>query len=70
MATKIILTRKELQKINNILNNDLFDCVERFTIENSGVIGGLGSITTLSFDYHIDGNDGVYSIELSGVENW
>jgi hypothetical protein len=66
----VTISRKELQNINNILIRDVFKDVDNITIEDSGSIGGLGSILTLSFDFDIDDTEGRFSTEISGVENW
>lgn len=69
-AQKVKLNNRDWQKINEVLNKDLFEGVENIVIEDSGPISGLGRILTLSFDYYIDGVQGTFSTEISGVENW
>jgi hypothetical protein len=69
-AKSVTISKKELLNISNILSRDSFKKVDNITIEDSGPIGGLGSIITLSFDFDIDGTEGRFSTEISGVENW
>jgi hypothetical protein len=69
-AKSVTISNEDWQKINDILSRDSFKKVDNITIENSGSIAGLGSIITLSFDFDIDGTEGRFSTEISGVETW
>jgi hypothetical protein len=69
-AKSVTISKKELLNISNILTLSKFKDVENITIEDSGSIGGLGSILTLSFDHTIGGIKGTFSTEISGVETW
>jgi hypothetical protein len=69
-AKSVTISNNDWKKINDILSRDSFKDVENITIENSGSIGGLGSILTLSFDYDIDGIEGRFITEISNEENW
>lgn len=67
--TTIQLNKRELTRINEILAMDLFENVNRFEIAVSGS-NGIGSTTTLSFDYTIDGVDGTFASVITGPEHW
>jgi hypothetical protein len=69
-AKSVTISKKELLNISNILTLSKFKDVENITIEDSGSIGGLGSILMLSFDHTIGGIKGTFSTEISGVETW
>jgi hypothetical protein len=63
----MILHRKDIEKINGILEK--FPDVETFELEQSGH-SGIGSITTMTFSYEVNGMRGSFDIEISGVEDW
>jgi hypothetical protein len=69
MSNKIVLTREDLDKIQNILSKILGDKEKVLTLTEDR-IAGIGSVLTLSFDYNVDGITGKYSTEISGVEAW
>lgn len=61
------LNRKDIQKINSVLDQfpDL-DCFE-LTEDNSS---GIGSIVTMTFSRELNGIIGAFTIEIAGVEQW
>jgi len=69
MSNKITLSREELDSIQTILQKILGDKDKNFTLTQNRV-AGLGSVLTLSFDYVVDGIQGKYETEISGVETW
>lgn len=71
MNTKsVTISNEDWQRINDILSKDSFKNVDNITIENSGSIGGLGSILTVSFDFNIDDTIGRFSTKIYNEENW
>lgn len=64
----MILHRRDVVKILEVM--DQFPEAKMFELENSGPISGLGSITTLKVTTIINGLEGEFSVEISGVENW
>ena len=63
----MFLNRKDVEKIQEILEK--FSDVETFEIEQTGN-NGIGTITTMIFDYEVNGMRGNFKIEISGVEDW
>lgn len=61
------LHRKDIEKINNILEK--FSDVEVLKIEQDSS-SGIGSVITVTFDQNINGTSGSFQIEISGVEDW
>jgi hypothetical protein len=61
------LNRKDIEKINSVL--DQFPDLERFELneENSS---GIGSIISMTFSREINGIIGAFTIEIAGVEQW
>ena len=61
------LNRKDIQKINSVL--DQFPDLDRFelTEDNSS---GIGSIVTMTFSREVNGIIGAFTIEIAGVEQW
>lgn len=66
--TKIDLHKNELDRINDVLSK--FDSYDHIEIETETGISGIGSITILRFNYTINGVDGVFETEITGVEHW
>lgn len=69
MNNKIVLTREDLDKIQNVLQRVLGDQEKQLSLTEDRM-AGIGSVLTLSFDYNVDGIPGKYSTEISGVEDW
>lgn len=63
----MFLNRKDLDKINAVLSQ--FPLVDVFQIEQDNS-NGIGSTTTIKFDYEVNQVRGVFLTELSGVEDW
>jgi len=61
------LNRKDVEKINSVL--DQFPDLDRFELneENSS---GIGSIISMTFSREINGIIGAFTIEIAGVEQW
>jgi hypothetical protein len=61
------LNRKDIEKINSVL--DQFLDLDRFelTEENSS---GIGSIISMTFSREVNGIIGAFTIEIAGVEQW
>ena len=61
------LNRKDIEKINSVL--DQFPDLDRFelTEENSS---GIGSIISMTFSREVNGIIGAFTIEIAGVEQW
>lgn len=61
------LNRKDIQKINSVL--DQFPDLDRFelTEDNSS---GIGSIVTMTFSREVNSIVGAFTIEIAGVEQW
>jgi hypothetical protein len=63
----MFLHRKDIRKIQEVL--DKFPELEVFELEQSGH-SGIGSITTITFAQKVNGIEGKFDIEISGVEDW
>ena len=61
------LTRKEMYKLVSLLKD--FPEVATFKIEETNQ-SGIGSITSVSFEQETNGHKGLFTVELSGVEDW
>ena len=63
----MILHRKEIERIQGVLNK--FPNVETFelTYENSS---GIGAVVTMIFNQEVNDMRGNFEIEISGVEDW
>ena len=61
------LNRKDIEKINAILEK--FSDVDVFKIEQDNS-SGIGSVTVVTFDQNINGTSGSFQIEISGEEDW
>ncbi len=63
----MFLNKKDLTKMQEILGK--FPEVDFFEVkQESG--SGIGSVTTMNFTYKVNGYDGQFEIEISGVEDW
>ena len=69
MNNKIVLTREDLDKIQNVLQRVLGDQEKQLSLTEDRM-AGIGSVLTLSFDYNVDGIPGKYSTEICGVDTW
>lgn len=61
------LKRKDIEKILDVL--DKFPDVNTFEINQENE-SGIGSITTMTFDQTVNGSNGSFKVEISGVEDW
>jgi len=63
----MILHRKDIEKIKEVLEK--FPEAETFelTYENSS---GIGAIVTMIFNHEVNGVRGSFEIEIAGVEDW
>ena len=61
------ISKTELKKILTIAEQ--FADAEDFELEQDGSFG-IGTITTLLIHTNINGHDGIFSVEISGTENW
>jgi hypothetical protein len=59
--------KKDIEKIQNILEK--FPDVNTFTLKQVGD-NGIGNVTTMNFHYKVNGVNGNFDIEISGVEDW
>lgn len=61
------LNRKDLENIQNVLAK--FSSVEHFELrQESG--SGIGTVTEMLFTMEVNGYQGQFCIEISGVEDW
>lgn len=61
------LCREEVVKILDTM--DLFpEAISFELLQDNG--SGIGSVTTLTVHTSVNGLDGVFKTEISGVENW
>jgi hypothetical protein len=63
----VVLHRSDIEKISNILAK--FPDVEAFELTQE-TSSGIGSVTYVTFAQNINGHNGSFEIEVSGVENW
>lgn len=63
----MFLHRKDIEKIQDVLEK--FPDVESFEIEcdNSS---GIGSCVTMTFNHQVNGLNGSFNVEISGIEDW
>jgi hypothetical protein len=61
------LSRKEVQKILETM--DLFPEATSFELLQDNH-SGIGSVTSLTVQTVVNGLDGEFKVEISGVENW
>lgn len=64
---KVDLCIAELRKINSILEK--FDNVTYITI-NSESVSGIGKLTSIKFNYTVNGIDCMLETEITGVDDW
>ncbi len=63
----MFLNKKDLTKMQEIL--DKFPEVDFFEVkQESG--SGIGSVTSMTFTYEVNGYFGNFEVEISGVEDW
>ena len=63
----MFLNRKDIEKIKEVL--DKFPDVDTFELEQNGH-SGIGSVTVMSFAQNVNGLEGSFDVEISGVEDW
>ena len=63
----MFITRNENQKIS--VTMDLFPDAQSFKLEQNNH-SGIGSVLTLIVHTRVNGLDGTFKTEISGVENW
>jgi hypothetical protein len=61
------ITKKDAEKILDVMNKFPKDTVYRLKMDNSS---GIGSIMTLTVETTVEGFAGNFTVEISGVENW
>jgi hypothetical protein len=61
------LHKEELKKMLEILEQ--FSEVEIVDVEVDSS-SGIGSVTTMKFNTEVNGVNGTFEVEISGVENW
>lgn len=61
------ITREEIQKILETM--DKFPEAQSFKLEETGH-SGIGSITNLIVHTKVNGLNGTFTVEISGVEDW
>lgn len=67
MPNIIQLTRKDIKKIEEILDNYPELNIFKLTESDSN---GIGTTLEMEFDMKLSGLKGKFNIEISGVENW
>lgn len=67
---QIRLNKREINKINEILDNPLFENISYVKLTESEGCPGLGTVLTLSFDYTINEIDGTFSTEITNENDW
>jgi hypothetical protein len=63
----VVLHRSDIERISDILAK--FPDVEAFELTQE-TSSGIGSVTYVTFAQNINGHNGSFEIEVSGVENW
>ena len=61
------ITKKDAEKILDVMNKFPEDTVYRLKMDNSS---GIGSTMTLTVETTVEGFAGKFTVEISGVENW
>lgn len=61
------LTKKDVEKMLEVM--DRFPEAKSFRLEQEGG-SGIGTITTMTIDTNINGYEGEFTVEISGVEDW
>ena len=59
--------KRDVEKILEVMNK--FPDAESFALAQESS-SGIGSVTTLTVRTQVNGFDGDFTIEISGVENW
>ena len=63
----MFLNKRDLEKMQKVLEK--FPEVDTFEVkQESG--SGIGSVTTMTFTYEVNGYFGNFEVEISGVEDW
>ena len=63
----VVLHRSDIERISDILAK--FPDVEAFELTQE-TSSGIGSVTYVTFAQNINGHNGSFEVEVSGVENW
>jgi hypothetical protein len=63
----MFITREDVQKISETM--DLFPEAQSFKLEQSNH-SGIGNVLTLIVHTKVNGLDGTFNTEISGIENW
>ena len=63
----VVLHRSDIERISDILSK--FPNVEAFELTQE-TSSGIGSVTYVTFAQNINGHNGSFEVEVSGVENW
>ena len=63
----MFITREEVQKISETMEK--FPEAQSFKLEQTNH-SGIGCVTTLIVHTRVNGLDGTFRTEISGVENW
>ena len=66
-TTDMFLTRKDIEKIKDVL--DQFPDLDIFELEQDSS-SGIGSITSMTFAREINGLRGSFEIAVSSIEDW
>jgi hypothetical protein len=61
------ITKKDAEKILDVMKKFPEDTVYRLKMDNSS---GIGSTMTLTVETTVEGFAGNFTVEISGVENW
>lgn len=61
------ILKEEIEKILEIMNK--FPDAKNFVLEQDSS-SGIGSVTSLTVFTEVNGYDGEFKIEISGVEDW
>jgi hypothetical protein len=61
------ITKKDAEKILDVMNKFPEDTVYRLAMDNSS---GIGSTMTLTVETTVEGLAGKFTVEISSVENW
>ena len=62
----MFLSRKDIEKIKDILDK----CPDVDVFEINQTSSGIGSTTVMTFAQKINGLEGSFDVEISGVEDW
>lgn len=61
------ITKKDVEKILDVMNK--FPEAQSFKLEETGH-SGIGSVTNLIVHTKMNGLNGEFTVEISGVEDW